>query len=41
MRCMLMRFNETESLEYIEEQGYQLSSAQYYRIKKKDTGFKI
>lgn len=32
---MLMRFNERESLEYVREQGYQLSRAQYYRIKKR------
>ena len=35
MRCMLMRFNERESLDYVKEQGYQLSRAQYYRIKKR------
>jgi hypothetical protein len=35
MRCMLMRFNERESLEYVREQGYQLSRAEYYRIKKR------
>ena len=35
MRCMLMRFNEKESLEYVREQGYQLSSARHYRIKKR------
>ena len=28
MRCMLMRFNERESLDYVKEQGYQLSRAQ-------------
>jgi hypothetical protein len=32
---MLMRFNESESLDYVKEQGYQLSRAQYYRIKKR------
>lgn len=32
---MLMRFNERESLDYVKEQGYQLSRAQYYRIKKR------
>jgi hypothetical protein len=32
---MLMRFNEKESLEYVNEQGYELSRAQYYRIKKR------
>ena len=35
MRCMLMRFNEREALDYVKEQGYQLSRAQYYRIKKR------
>jgi len=34
IRCMLMRFNEKESLEYVRKQGYRLSHAQYYRIKK-------
>ena len=32
---MLMRFNEKESLEYVRKQGYRLSHAQYYRIKKR------
>ena len=32
---MLMRFNERESLDYVKEQGCQLSRAQYYRIKKR------
>src|SRR4029079_2877978 len=35
MRCMLMRFNERESLDYVKKQGYPLSHAQYYRIKKR------
>jgi hypothetical protein len=32
---MLMRFNEKESLEYVREKGYEISHAQYYRIKKR------
>jgi hypothetical protein len=35
MRCMVMRLDEKESLEYVKEQGFDLSRAQYYRIKKK------
>lgn len=32
---MLMRFNERESLDYVRKQGYRISHAQYYRIKKR------
>jgi hypothetical protein len=34
MRCMVMRLTERESLEYFKEQGYEISSRQFYRIKK-------
>jgi hypothetical protein len=34
MRCMVMRLTEKESLEYFKEQGYEISSRQFYRIKK-------
>jgi hypothetical protein len=41
MRCMVMRLDEKEALDYIQEQGYDISRAQYYRIKKniRDTRF--
>jgi hypothetical protein len=38
MRCMVMRLDEREALEYIKEQGYDLSRAQFYRIKKNIRG---
>ncbi len=34
MRCMVMRLDEKESLAYLEEEGYDISRAQFYRIKK-------
>ena len=34
MRCMVMRLTEKESLDYFKEQGYEISSRQFYRIKK-------
>jgi hypothetical protein len=35
MRCMIMRLDEKESLAYVNDQGYELSRVQYYRVKKK------
>jgi hypothetical protein len=35
MRCMIMRLDEKESLAYVNEQGYDISRAQFYRVKKK------
>ena len=35
MRCMIMRLDERESLAYVTDQGYDISRAQYYRVKKK------
>ena len=35
MRCMIMRLDERESLACVGDQGYELSRAQYYRVKKK------
>ena len=34
MRCMVMRLTEKESLDYFKEQGYEISSRRFYRIKK-------
>jgi hypothetical protein len=34
MRCMVMRLTEKESLDYFNEQGYDISCRQFYRIKK-------
>jgi hypothetical protein len=41
MRCMVMRLDEEESLAYLKEHEYDLSRAQFYRIKKniRDTRF--
>lgn len=35
MRCMVMRLDERESLAYIKGQGFDLSRARFYRIKKR------
>jgi hypothetical protein len=35
MRCIIMRLDERESLACVGDQGYELSRAQYYRVKKK------
>jgi hypothetical protein len=35
MRCMIMRLDEKESLAYVNDQGYDISRAQYYRVKKR------
>lgn len=35
MRSMVMRLTEKETLAYLKEEGYDISSRQFYRIKKK------
>jgi hypothetical protein len=32
---MIMRLDEKESLAYVNDQGYDISRAQYYRVKKR------